>query len=76
MTDLTACAIAGYYGNLNPHLYSSAAYYAHKVGAYAHSVGFAPPTKVRMGRGYQIHCNGMLFRMMDEGRSTSFQRIK
>lgn len=59
--ELTEFARVGYDGNPNPHLATSPAWFAHRLGEYLHRTGRTPPQGVRMGRGYQIHANGMLF---------------
>ena len=61
MNDLTSAARAGYDGNQNPHLYSSAYWYAHALGQYLHATGRTVPRDVRMSRGY-IRANDMLFK--------------
>jgi hypothetical protein len=59
--DLTEFAQAGYAGAANPHIYSSAAWYAHRIGALFQTTGRTSPRDVRMGRGYKVHANDMLF---------------
>ncbi len=59
--DLTAYAREGYDGNTNPHLYSSACWYAHSLGQMLHATGRNPPSDVRMSRGSKVRANGMLF---------------
>jgi hypothetical protein len=59
--DLTAIARVGYDGNANPHLATSAHWFAHRIGEFLHRTGRTPPRNVRMGRGYHIHANDMLF---------------
>ena len=76
-TDLTTEARAGFDGNPNPHLWSSAAWYAHALGAYLHGSGRTAPTDVRMGRGDSIRCRGMRFSFthIGNGRIT-FDRLE
>ena len=62
MDNLTNEARAGYDGNPNPHIYSSACWYAHALGQYLHATGRTPPRNVRMSRGYSIRANDMLFK--------------
>ena len=59
--DLAPEARAGFEGNPNPHLWSSACWYAHALGAYLHAAGRPAPTDVRMGRGDSIRCRDMRF---------------
>lgn len=59
--DLTEFARIGYYGNPNPHLYSSPAWYAHRIGEHLHATGRSIPTDVRMGRGYKVRVGDMIF---------------
>jgi hypothetical protein len=59
--DLAEFAIAGYAGSPNPHLYSSGAYYAHRIGEHLRESGRSAPRDVRMGRGYKVRANDMLF---------------
>jgi len=59
--NLTVLARIGYDGNANPHLSSSPAWFAHRIGEHLHRTGRPPPYNVRMGRGYHIHANDMLF---------------
>lgn len=80
MTELTQTALAGYHGAPNPHLYSSACFYAHQLGAYLAASGRTAPFDVRMSRGYSIRANNMLFQITDKpcksGKvSVSFERV-
>jgi hypothetical protein len=59
--NLTAEASAGYFGNDNPHLWSSPCWYAHALGRYLHATGRTVPRDVRMSRGNSIRCGDMLF---------------
>ena len=63
--DLTIEACAGYASDMtmvsNPFLATSPAWYAYKLGEYLKRTGRTMPRDVRMGRGYQIHANDMLF---------------
>jgi hypothetical protein len=70
---LTEYARAGYDGNENPHIKTSPAWYAHVLGEWLHHTGRMPPKNVRMGRGYQIHANDMLFAF---GKNNEITRIK
>jgi len=71
--DLTAEARAGYDGNANPHLYSSACWYAHSLGRYLHDTGRSPPRDVRMGRGYSVNVADMTFKHDD---AAGWSRVK
>ena len=65
--DLTPVAVEGYNSpntdaiKPNPHLYSSPNWFAFEIGKYLARTGRATPTDVRMGRGYQIHANDLLW---------------
>lgn len=65
--DLTPAALEGYAhalgepGNANTYLRTSPSWFAHELGQYLQRTGRTLPKDVRMGRGYQIHGNGMLF---------------
>lgn len=65
--DLTAQALEGFNSpdtdavTPNPYLYSSPSWFAFEVGKYLFRTGRTSPHGVRMGRGYQVHANGMLF---------------
>ena len=72
---LTEYAQVGYWGNPNPHIYSSPAWYAHVFGQYLHGTGRNPPHDVRMGRGYSIRNRDMRFLIKEEGKSVSFERV-
>lgn len=58
---MTDAARAGYDGNPNPHLWSSAMWFAHELGAHLHATGRAVPSDVRMSRGYSVRCRDMIF---------------
>ena len=63
-SDLTGYAIDGYHNHTRarcPHLESSPAFYAWQIGAMLQRTGRTTPADVRMGRGYQVHANGMLW---------------
>lgn len=60
--DLTPHALAGFRGERNSNLATSPAWYAHKLGEHFQHTGRPEPRGVRMGRGYQIHGNDMLFK--------------
>jgi hypothetical protein len=64
-TDLTIEASAGYASDMtgvaNPFLATSPSWYAYRLGEYLKRTGRTLPRDVRMGRGYQIHANDMLF---------------
>lgn len=75
--SLTDEARAGYYGNENPWLYSSPAWYAHALGRYMHDTGRSIPTDVRMGRGDSIRANNMRFTFkLEKGQGISFERVE
>jgi len=59
--DLTEYALSGYAGQTNPHLYSSPAWYAHRIGEHFQSSGRSAPRDVRMGRGYRVRVADMVF---------------
>jgi hypothetical protein len=59
--DLTAFALLGYNGADNPHIYSSACWYAHSLGQHFRAEYLAEPKKVRMSRGYKVRASDMLF---------------
>lgn len=59
--DLTAEARNGYFGNPNPHLYSSPCWYAHSLGQYLHATGRCVPDGVRMSRGSKMRCRDSLY---------------
>lgn len=68
---LTITALTGYNnaaGKPNPFLYSSPSFYAFELGMYFSDAGFAPPTKVRFGRGCTIHASGVQFKIGDGPR--------
>lgn len=61
---LTPEAAEGYAGTgrqENPYLHSSPNWFAYEIGKYLKRIGATAPRDVRMGRGYQVHANGMLF---------------
>ena len=63
-SSLTQTAIKGFDagpGSRNPYLSSSSSAYAWKVGHHLKNTGRSRPRDVRMGRGYTIHANDMLF---------------
>lgn len=60
--DLTSEARAGFEGAPNPHLATSAAWYAHETGAHLRQSGRSAPRDVRMSRGDSIRANDMVFR--------------
>lgn len=60
----------------NPHLYSSPAWYAHELGIYFDTTGRTEPKNVRMGRGYSINANDMLFKINESDVEITFERIK
>jgi len=76
--DLTAMAAAGYEGGANPHLASSPNFYAHELGAYLNAKGASHPRDVRMGRGYRIRANDMLFKITNAGQrgGSTFERLE
>jgi len=59
--DLTNQAMHGWLGVPEQYLATSPAWYAYKLGEYLARTGSMAPCDVRMGRGYQIHANNMLF---------------
>ena len=59
--DLTDKAIEGYVGMGNAYIATSPSWFAYKLGEYLKRTGRSQPRDVRMGRGYQIHANDMLF---------------
>jgi hypothetical protein len=59
--DLTNEAMHGWLGVPEQYLATSPAWYAYKLGEYLARTGSMAPCDVRMGRGYQIHANNMLF---------------
>lgn len=63
--NLVEEARIGYYGNPNPHLYSSACWYAHSLGQHLHQTGRPIPTDVRMSRGYSMRVGDMVFSHTD-----------
>jgi len=71
-------AAAGYGGGANPHLASSPNFYAHELGAYLNKKDASQPRDVRMGRGYRIRANGMLFRITNAGQrgGSTFERLE
>lgn len=60
-TDLTAQAAEGYAGAPLTYLASSPSWFAYRLGEYLKRTGRCAPSDVRMGRGYHVHANGMLF---------------
>ena len=72
--DIQQAAKDGYELKANPHLYSSAMWYAHEIGAYLAKTGRTQPYDVSMGRGYTVRANGMLFKE-DKTTSYAFARI-
>lgn len=62
-SDLTMEAIKGYQTDFpaNPYLRSSPNWFAYELGAYLRRTGYTLPRDVRMGRGYRLHSNDMLF---------------
>lgn len=62
-SDLTMEAIKGFQApqNGNPFIATSPSWFAFKLGEYFQRTGRTLPRDVRMGRGYQIHANDMLF---------------
>jgi len=71
-SDLTEDAGRGYYGGANQGLSSSPASYAWKLGVWFNATGRSTPKDVRMGRGYSIRANNMLFKI---GAGDSFERV-
>jgi hypothetical protein len=71
--NLTHLATAGYAGEPNPHLWSSASWYAHQAGAWLKDTGRTAPRNVRMSRGSKVHVNDMLVNFHDDG---SIERIR
>jgi hypothetical protein len=59
--DLTPKAVEGYVGMGNAYIATSPSWFAYKLGEYLKRTGRTEPKNVRMGRGYQIHANDMLF---------------
>lgn len=75
--DLTEYARVGYYGNPNPHMATSPAWYAHALGTYLHATGRTPPRDVRMGRGDSIRANDMRFTFRHvEPSGIEFERVQ
>lgn len=76
--SLDAYALAGYQGHPNPHLATSAAWYAHALGRYLHDTGRTTPRDVRMGRGYSIRANDMRFTCThpDGTGRVTFERVE
>jgi hypothetical protein len=72
--NLTDYARAGYDGAENPHLWSSACWYAHSFGRYMHDTGRPIPTDVRMSRGQSIRCRDMRFSFKHNGTALAFTR--
>ena len=73
--NLTDYARSGYDGNKNPHLWSSACWYAHAFGRYMHDTGRPVPTDVHMSRGQSIRCRDMRFTLNHAGKAISFERV-
>lgn len=73
---LTTHAAAGFNGDENTHIPSSASFYAHAVGAYLQKTGRTMPRDVRMGRGYSIRANDMLFKIGGKGLNITFERTQ
>jgi hypothetical protein len=75
--DLSLEAGQGYDKLPNPHLYSSAVWYAHEIGRHFANTGWAAPQDVRMSRGYHVWASGMLFKFVDEAFGMfSIERVK
>jgi len=72
-TTLDTHAAAGFDGQPNPHLYSSAAWYAHELGRHFRDTGRPAPSDVRMGRGYSIRVRDMRF-TIGGGQPATFER--
>ncbi len=63
-SKLTLYARQGFHaapGTVNPFIATSPAFYAWKLGAHFKATGRIEPRDVRMGRGYTIWGNDMLF---------------
>ena len=73
--DLTEYALEGYndYEKENPNIKTSPAWYGHEIGRHLQYSGRNKPSGVRMGRGYQIWANDMLFAF---GKSNEITRVK
>lgn len=62
-SEMLEAARVGYYGNQNPHIYSSPLWYAHEVGAWLHRRGsYIPTRECRMSRGYSVRVDGVVYR--------------
>lgn len=77
--SLTTFARAGYDGNENPHLATSAAWYAHALGRFLHDSGRSVPEDVRMSRGDSIRSRDCVyafsvFSAASGGTRISFER--
>ena len=75
-STLTEYAHAGYYGNHNPHLPTSPAWYAHALGSMLHATGRVTPRDVRMGRGDSIRANDMRFTFKRIEGKLQFTRVE
>jgi len=60
----------------NPYLYSSPSWYAFELGLWLHKTGRTIPRLTAMSRGYTIRSNDMLFRIIDDVKTISFERIR
>ena len=75
--DLTDYARAGYKSEHCPHLWSSPAWTAHRLGEYLRESGRTEPRDVRMSRGQQIRANDMLFKYaLSVNQIITFERIQ
>lgn len=76
MDEMLAACRAGFWGNPNPHIYSSPVWYAHAIGAYLHRQGVRTlPTSCRMGRGYRVRVDGVVYREVEQaGGPSAFVR--
>ena len=63
MDEMLAACRAGFWGNPNPHIYSSPVWYAHAIGAHLHRDGYRTlPQSCRMGRGYRVRVDGAVWK--------------
>jgi len=76
VTPLTKEAQECFDGKENSNIYSSPMWYAAELGRYFQKAGKSYPKDVRMGRGYSIHANDMLFKIEGSGKDISFDRQK
>jgi hypothetical protein len=74
--EMTESARNGFDGNSNPHLQTSAMWYAHALGRYLHDTGRCVPRDVRMGRGFSIRANDMRFTFVYSAGRIEFSRAE